>query len=401
MTFQAARIQRIQPSPTLATTAKAQELKAQGKTIIPLSAGEPDFDTPDFIKAAAKKAMDEGQTKYTPAGGTPALKSAIIAKLERDNGLRYEASQVVVTNGGKQAIFNAFMATVDTGDEVIIPAPYWVSYPDIVNLCGGKPVMVDCPQEQDFKLTPEALAQAITPDTKWLILNSPSNPTGSTYTKDELLALGEILKQHPHVHIMSDDIYEHLVYEGHAFYTLPSIMPELSSRVLIINGVSKAYSMTGWRIGYAAGDVDLIKAMTKLQSQSTSNACSIAQAAAVEALQGDQSFLKDWVATFQARRDLIVAGLNDIPGLKSLVPGGAFYAFVNCEGVIGKKTPDGKVIETDMDFATYLLESAGVAVVGGTAFGLSPYFRASYALGEDDIKQACALIKEAVLGLVG
>ena len=395
----AARVARVKPSPTLATTARAKELKAQGRQIIPLSAGEPDFDTPEFIKQAAIAAMAAGKTKYTPVPGTPELKSAIVSKIKRDYGMEITQEQVLVSNGGKHAIYNALAATVEQGDEVIIPAPYWVSYPDMVKVCDGTPVIVECGQHQSFKMTPEQLEQAITPNTKWLMLNSPSNPTGAVYSADELQALAEVLRRHTHVYVMSDDIYEHLCYGETRFVSLISVAPDLVDRVLIQNGLSKAYSMTGWRVGYAVGQPDLIKAMSKLQSQSTSNVCSIAQAAAVEALNGDQSFMNEWVAEFDKRRQLMVDGMNSINGLSCLMPNGAFYVYVSCEGVIGKTTPDGSEIKSDLDLAHYLLEDAGVAVVGGTAFGLSPFFRASYALSEEDIKSACEKISEAVKNL--
>lgn len=392
----ASRIDRVKPSPTLATTARAKELKAQGRTIIPLSAGEPDFDTPEFIKIAAKQALDTGKTKYTPVPGTPELKAAIVAKIKRDYGLEVTAEQILVSNGGKHAIYNALAATVEQDDEVIIPAPYWVSYPDMVKVCDGTPVIVDCGPEQEFKMSASQLEQAITPKTKWLMLNSPSNPTGAVYTPAELNELADVLREHQHVHVMSDDIYEHLCYDDIKFTSLTKAAPDLIDRVLIQNGLSKAYSMTGWRVGYAVGQPELIKAMAKLQSQSTSNVCSIAQAAAVEALNGDQSFLNDWRKAFNERRKLMVDGLNSIDGISCLTPKGAFYVYASCQGCIGKMTTNGMKIETDLDLAHYLLEDAGVAVVGGAAFGLSPFFRASYALSNSDIISACDKIKEAV-----
>ena len=393
------RVARVKPSPTLATTARAKELKAQGRTIIPLSAGEPDFDTPEFIKQAARDAMEAGKTKYTPVPGTPELRQAIVAKIKRDYGMDIVPDQVLVSNGGKHAIFNALAATVELGDEVVIPAPYWVSYPDMVKVCDGTPVIVDCGPEQGFKMTASQLEAAITPKTKWLMLNSPSNPTGAVYTAEELTDLAEVLRRHPHVYVMSDDIYEHLCYGETEFVSLITVAPDLTERVLIQNGLSKAYSMTGWRVGYAVGPVELIKAMTKLQSQSTSNVCSIAQAAAVAALNADQGFLKEWVAEFDRRRRLMVDGLNAVEGLSCIMPQGAFYAYVSCQDCLGKQTPDGQVLETDLDLAHYLLEDAGVAVVGGTAFGLSPFFRVSYALSEQDIKAACEKIAAALMEL--
>jgi len=388
----------IKPSPTIAVTTKAAELKAAGKDVIGLGAGEPDFNTPEHICAAAKKAMDDGKTKYTPVGGTPELKKAIIDKFKRENNLDYNPDEIIVGTGGKQVIFNAMLASVNPGDEVIIPAPYWVSYPDIVAFCDGVPVFVDC--VGDFKLKPEQLEAAITPKTKWLILNSPSNPTGAAYSAAELQALAEVLLRHPHVWVMTDDIYEHLVYDGFKFATIAETEPKLKPRVLTLNGVSKAYSMTGWRIGYGAGDATLIKAMAKLQSQSTSNPCSISQAAAVEALNGDQSFLNDWRTAFAKRRDMVVNALNEIEGISCKTPEGAFYVYPSFEGLLGKKTPDGVEIATSTDLATYLLESVGVAVVPGVAFGLDPYFRISYATSEENLQKACARIAEACAKLV-
>jgi len=392
------RMSNIKPSPTIAVTTKAAELKAAGKDVIGLGAGEPDFNTPEHICAAAKKAMDDGKTKYTPVGGTPELKKAIIDKFKRENNLDYNPDEIIVGTGGKQVIFNAMLASVNPGDEVIIPAPYWVSYPDIVAFCDGVPVFVDC--VGDFKLKPEQLEAAITPKTKWLILNSPSNPTGAAYSAAELQALAEVLLRHPHVWVMTDDIYEHLVYDGFKFATIAETEPKLKPRVLTLNGVSKAYSMTGWRIGYGAGDATLIKAMAKLQSQSTSNPCSISQAAAVEALNGDQSFLNDWRTAFAKRRDMVVNALNEIEGISCKTPEGAFYVYPSFEGLLGKKTPDGVEIATSTDLATYLLESVGVAVVPGVAFGLDPYFRISYATSEENLQKACARIAEACAKLV-
>jgi aspartate aminotransferase len=391
--FLAPRLSAVKPSPTMAVTAKAAELKAAGRDVIGLGAGEPDFDTPDHIKDAAIAAMKAGQTKYTAVDGTPALKQAICDKFKRENGLDYKPNQISVGAGGKQVIFNAIMATVGKGDEVIIPAPYWVSYPDIVNLADGTPVIVNCPAENGFKLKPADLEKAITPKTKWLILNSPSNPTGAAYTRDEMQALTDVLVKHPQVWILSDDMYEHLLYDGFEFCTPAQVEPRLYDRTLTVNGVSKAYSMTGWRIGYAAGPADLIKAMSGVQGHSTTNPSSISQAAAVAALNGPQEFLAGWVKSFADRRDMVVARLNAIPGLSCPTPNGAFYVYPSCAGVIGKTTPDGKTIRTDADFATALLESEGVAVVHGEAFGLSPFFRISYATSEKALAEACTRIE--------
>lgn len=401
MSIIANRLSRIKPSATLAVTAKAKELKAAGKDIIGLGAGEPDFDTPDHIKAAAKAAMDAGQTKYTNVDGTPELKDAIIAKFKRDNGLDYAREEISVGTGGKQILYNALMATLNAGDEVIIPAPYWVSYPDMVLLAEGEPVIVDCPAENGFKMTAEQLEAAITPKTKWIIMNSPSNPTGAGYTKEDMKALTDVLAKHEHVWIMSDDMYEHLVYDGFEFCTPAQVEPKLKDRTLTVNGVSKAYSMTGWRIGYAGGPKELIKAMGKIQGQSTSNPCSISQAAAVEALNGDQSFMAPWIEAFKTRRDLVVQMLNECEGIECPNPEGAFYVYPSCAGAIGKKTPDGKTIETDEDFVSYLLESVGVACVHGEAFGLSPHFRISYATSEEALKEACGRIQKACGALSG
>lgn len=395
MSFIAQRMQQIKPSPTIAVTTKAAELKAAGKDVIGLGAGEPDFDTPEPVKQAAIAALAAGQTKYTPVGGTPALKKAICAKFKRENGIDYKPNQIVVGAGGKQVIFNAFLATLDKGDEVIIPAPYWVSYPDIVSFAEGTPVFVTCGQEQGFKMTPEQLEAAITPRTKWLILNSPSNPTGAAYSEAEIRALAEVLKRHPHVYVLSDDIYEHLVYDGFTFVTLLTVAPELYDRVLTVNGVSKAYSMTGWRIGYAGGPAELIGAMADIQSQSTSNPCSISQAAAVAALEGDQGFLDDWRDAFKRRRNHVHAALNAIDGLSCALPEGAFYLFPSCEALLDSTTPEGQRIATDLDYCAYLLEHALVAAVPGSAFGLDGYFRISYATSDAALKKACERIREA------
>lgn len=396
MTLLARRLSRIHPSPTLAMTARAAELKSQGRDIISLSAGEPDFDTPDPIKSAANHAMSQGMTKYTAVEGLLPLRKAIQDKFARDNQLAFEVDQITVGNGGKQVIFNAMLATVEEGDEVIIPAPYWVSYPDMVHLCGGTSVIVPCAESDHFRLTPQALESAITPKTKWVILNSPSNPTGSVYQPDELKALAEVLERHPHVYVLSDDIYEHLIYDQMSFVTLATVAPFLRDRILTVNGVSKSYSMTGWRIGYGAGPKPLIKAMTMIQSHSTSNACSISQAAAIQALTGDQNFLKTWVHTFQERRDLALGIINATPGFSCLKPEGAFYLYINCVGVIGKSTPEGKVLANDNDFALYLLENVGIAAVSGDAFGLSPYLRISYAIETSLLRDACQRIQTAV-----
>lgn len=399
MALLADRLSRIKPSPTMALAAKAKALKADGRNVLELGLGEPDFDTPDFIKDGAIAAMKAGQTKYTVVDGTPELKKAIIAKFKRENGLDYAADQISVGSGGKQVLFNAILASVNPGDQVVIPAPYWVSYPDMVMFAEGTPVIVQCGEENGFKMTAAQLEAAITPKTKWVMLNSPSNPTGAAYTKAEMKALTDVLLKHPHVYVMSDDIYEHLVYGGFEFATPAQIEPKLYDRTLTVNGVSKAYSMTGWRIGYAGGPKELIKAMGLLQSQSTSNPCSISQAAAVAALNGDQSFLNDWRKAYAARRDLVVGLINGIEGLSCPVPEGAFYVYASCAGAMGKETPDGKIIQNDEDFVGYLLESEGVACVHGGAFGLSPYFRVSYATSEDVLRDACARIAKACAAL--
>lgn len=393
MTMLAERLSRIKPSPTIAVTTKAAELKASGKDVIGLGAGEPDFDTPDHIKKAAIEAINRGDTKYTPVGGTAALKKAICAKFSKENGLEYAPNQIVVGCGAKQIIFNALLATINDGDEVVIPAPYWVSYPDMVAFAGGTPVPVLCPESQGFKLNPADLQKAITPKTKWLILNSPSNPTGAAYTKAELRALADVLVANSHVGIISDDIYEHLIYEG-TFHTIAQIEPRLMQRTLTVNGVSKAYSMTGWRIGYAAGEKSLITAMTDIQSQSTSNPCSISQAASVAALTEPTTFLPAWVTAFKKRRDTVAAALNAIPGLSCTVPAGAFYLFPNCSKLFGKKTPSGRVIADSISFCEFLLEEGLVAAVAGSAFGLEGYFRISYATSDAALAKACERIKE-------
>ncbi|MGC6400120.1 pyridoxal phosphate-dependent aminotransferase [Sphingomonas sp. FW199] len=391
-----AALNRIQPSPTLAVTSRVLELKREGVDVIGLGAGEPDFDTPDFIKEAGMEAIRQNKTRYTNVDGTAELKDAIVAKFKRDNGLTYAPNQISVNVGGKHTLFNALVATIDAGDEVVIPAPYWVSYPDVVQFAGGTPVFVSAGADQQYKMKPEQLEAAITQKTKWVILNSPSNPTGAGYTADELRALGQVLDRHPHVWILADDMYEHIVYDGFQFATIAEVCPQLYDRTLILNGCSKAYSMTGWRIGFAAGAPWLIKAMAKLQSQSTSNPCSIAQAAATAALTGDQSFLAERNAAFQKRRDLVVAMLNDTPGFTCPVPEGAFYVYPDISGVIGKSTPGGQRIETDEQFIAYLLDDYRVAAVQGAAFGLSPAFRISYATSGDVLKEACSRIQDAV-----
>ncbi len=401
MAFIADRLSRIKPSPTLAVTAKAAELKASGKDIIGLGAGEPDFDTPDFVKEGAKAAIDAGKTKYTAVDGTPELKDAIIAKFKRDNNLTYTREQITVGTGGKQVLYNALMASVNPGDEVVIPAPYWVSYPDMTLLAEGEPVFVECSADNEFKLQANDLEAAITNKTKWVILNSPSNPTGSAYSWDEMKALTDVLVKYPHVYIMTDDMYEHLVYDGFEFCTPAQVEPKLFDRTLTCNGVSKSYAMTGWRIGYAGGPKELIKAMSKIQSQSTSNPSSISQAAATTALNGDQSFLQERNDVFKDRRDLVVKMLNDAEGVSCHTPEGAFYIYASCKGCIGKKTPEGKTINTDEDFVTYLLETVGVAAVHGEAFGLSPFFRISYATSTEALTEACKRIQKACDALKG
>lgn len=400
MSLIAKRLDKIKPSATLALAAKALELKAEGKDVIGLAVGEPDFDTPDFIKDAAKKAMDQGKTKYTAVQGTPELRKAICEKFKRENNLTYTPEQITVGTGGKQVLYNAFMATLDPGDEVIISAPYWLSYPEMVALAEGTPVIVKTTAEQGFKMSAAALEAAITPKTKWVVINSPSNPTGAAYTWAELQALGDVLKRHPHVYVLTDDIYEHLVYDDFKFSTIAEVTPELYERTLTVNGVSKAYAMTGWRIGYAGGSVELIKAMNKVQGQSTSNPSSISQAAALAALNGDQSFLKGWCKEFQERRDLVVSMFNQAPGLQCFAPEGAFYVFASCQGAVGKKTPRGLLIANDSDFAKYLLEDHHVVVVPGVEFGLSPYFRVSYALSKEVLTLAGMRIQKACNDLI-
>jgi len=395
VSFLASRLARIKPSQTIAVTTKAAELKAAGRDVIGLGAGEPDFDTPDHIKDAAAKAMREGKTKYTAVNGIIELRKAISAKFKRENGLDYTTDQITVGCGGKQVLYNAIVATVEAGDEVIIPAPYWVSYPDIVLLCEGAPVFVDCPAANGFKMTPEDFERAITPKTKWVILNSPSNPTGAAYTRAELRALCDVLLRHPHVWVMTDDMYEHLVYDDFKFTTPAEVEPRLYERTLTVNGLSKAYCMTGWRVGYAGGPIGLINAINKVQSQSTSHTSSISQWASVAALNGPQDFIPKHNKVFQERRDLVVSMLNQAKGLHCPKPEGAFYVYPSCAGTIGRKAPNGETLETDEDFVTYLLEAEGVAVVQGSAFGLAPHFRISYATSTSALEEACRRIQRA------
>ncbi|MBL8530201.1 MAG: pyridoxal phosphate-dependent aminotransferase [Hyphomonadaceae bacterium] len=386
-------LSRVKPSATMAMSAKARALKAAGRDCIALAAGEPDFDTPDNIKDAAIRAIREGKTKYTDVDGLPELKDAIVGKFKRENGLEYKRTQINVSPGGKPVIFNALMATLNPGDEVIVPTPYWVSYPDMVLLCGGAPVFVETRLADNFKVRPEALAKAITPRTKWVILNSPSNPSGAAYTRDELQAIAAVLLDFPHVMVLTDDMYEHLTYGDFKFTTIAQVEPRLYERTLTMNGVSKAYSMTGWRIGYAAGAEWLIKAMSNVMTQSTSNPCSISQWASVEALNGPQDFIPKNKKLFEGRRDLVVSMLNQAQGLKCPTPEGAFYVYPSCAGLLGKKTPDGKVINTDEDFALALLDAECVALVHGGAFGLSPHFRISYATSTECLEDACTRIQ--------
>ena len=399
MAFLAESLKRVQPSATIAVTTKARELKAAGRDVIGLGAGEPDFDTPDNIKEAAIEAIRRGETKYTAVDGIPELKAAICAKFKRDNDLNYEPAQIHVAPGGKPVIYNAMVATLNAGDEVVIPAPYWVTYPDVVLLCGGTPVTVETRLEDGYKLDAKHLAKAITPRTKWFVFNSPSNPTGAAYSAEELRAIADVLVDNPHVWVLTDDMYEHLVYDDFEFATLAQVEPKLYDRTLTMNGVSKAYCMTGWRIGYAAGPVELINAMRKVESQSTSNPTSISQWAAVEALNGPQDFIAEHNEVFKARRDLVVGMLNQSKGLSCPTPEGAFYVYPSCEGCIGRTTPGGRMIHTDEDFATALLEDEGVAVVHGAAFGLSPFFRISYATSTEALEEACVRIQRFCGGL--
>ena len=399
MNILSSRLNRIQPSPTIAMSIKARELKAEGKDIIELAAGEPDFPTPSHIIEAAEEAMSRGETKYTDPDGTPALKRAVCDKFKRDNNLEYVTSQVTIGTGGKQVLYNALMATLNEGDEVIIPAPYWVSYPDMVLLAEGIPKIVECPLDKNFILQPEDLERAITPKTKWIILNSPSNPTGSGYTWDDMKKITDVLIRHPNIWVMTDDMYEHLVYDDFKFCTPAEVEPELYSRTLTVNGMSKAFCMTGWRIGYAAGPENLITAIRKIQSQSTSNPSSISQAASVAALNGPMDFLAKNNEVFKQRRDLVCSMLNQASGITCPTPDGAFYVYPSCAGLIGKKTPDGKVLKSDEDVVSYFLETEGIAAVHGAAFGLSPHFRISYATSTEALEDACQRIQRACTAL--
>ena len=399
MNILASRLNRIQPSPTIAMSIKARELKAEGKDIIELAAGEPDFPTPSHIIEAAEEAMSRGETKYTDPDGTPALKQAVCDKFKRDNNLEYVTSQVTIGTGGKQVLYNALMATLNEGDEVIIPAPYWVSYPDMVLLAEGTPKIVECPLDKNFILQPEDLERAITPKTKWIILNSPSNPTGSGYTWDDMKKITDVLIRHPNIWVMTDDMYEHLVYDDFKFCTPAEVEPELYSRTLTVNGMSKAFCMTGWRIGYAAGPENLITAIRKIQSQSTSNPSSISQAASVAALNGPMDFLTKNNEVFKQRRGLVCSMLNQASGITCPTPDGAFYVYPSCAGLIGKKTPDGKVLKSDEDVVSYFLETEGIAAVHGAAFGLSPHFRISYATSTEALEDACQRIQRACTAL--
>ena len=399
MSLIAEHLKRIKPSPTIAVTNKAKELKAAGRDVIGLGAGEPDFDTPENVKQRAIEAINKGDTKYTAVDGTPELKKAICEKFKRENNLTYTPAQITVGTGAKQVLYNALMATINPGDEVIIPAPYWVSYPDMVALAGGNPVIVECGEKFDFKLQANQLREAITPKTKWIILNSPSNPTGAAYSFDELKALTDVLLEFPHVHVIADDIYEHVIYDGFTFHTPAQVEPKLFDRVLTVNGVSKAYAMTGWRIGYAGGSTEVIKAIAIIQSQSTSNPSSISQAASVEALNGSQDFLPERNEAFKKRRDMVVSMLNDAEGVTCKTPEGAFYVFPSCKGTFGKQTPEGKIIQNSNDFAEYLLEGANVAVVPGIAFGAEGFFRISYATSDSLLEEACMRIQKACLAL--
>ena len=399
MAFLSQTLNRIKPSPTVAISNRAMELRAEGKDVIGLSVGEPDFDTPVHIREAAKAAIDGGATRYTAVDGTPALKRAICAKFKRENGLDYQPGQISVGAGGKQILFNAFLASLDPGDEVVFAAPYWVSYPDMVLMGGGTPVVVATGIDSGFKMSAADLEAALTPRTKWVVINSPSNPSGGAYTAAELRALTDVIKRRPDVWVMSDDIYEHLVYDDFEFFTPAQLEPELYDRTLTINGVSKAYAMTGWRIGYGAGPVELIKAMATIQSQSTTNPSSVSQAAAVAALEGPQDFLEGWRESFRSRRDLVVGMLNQARGIRCASPEGAFYVYPSVAEAIGRTTPTGKVVASDTDFAAYLLEAEGVAIVPGAAFGLEPYFRISYAASTETLTEACERIQRACAAL--
>jgi len=395
----ASRLSRVKPSPSSAAQDRAAALRRAGKDIVNMVVGEPDFDTPEHIRRAACAAIERGETRYTPAAGTLALREAIAEKFQRENGLSYTPKDIIVTIGAKHAIYNALSVTLEPGDEVIIPAPYWVSYPDMTLACQGEPVIIPCAEANDFKLTPAALEAAITPKTRWLILNSPNNPSGSSYSAADYRALADVLLRHPQIMLMTDDIYEHIRFESKENPHPVAIEPELKSRTLVINGVSKTYAMTGWRIGWAAGPADLIGALDMLQSQSVTNACSVSQAAALAALRGDQSFVADWANIYRQRRDLALKLINAIPGLSCRTPGGAFYLYVNCSGMIGRMTPDGKKLESDMDAVMYLLEGVGVALIAGTVYGLSPYFRMSIATSIEVIEEGCRRIAQAVAAL--
>ncbi len=395
----ASRLRRIKPSPSTSAADRANELRRQGKSIVNLVVGEPDFDTPAHIRQAAVEALGKGATRYTLMAGTVDLRQAIVAKLERENGLRYGMDELIVTSGAKSAIFSALAITIEAGDEVLIPAPYWVSYPDMVLACDGTPITLACPESQGFKLTPAQLEAAITPRTRWLLINSPSNPTGASYTFEEYRALGEVLDRHPHVQVMTDDIYEHIRFDGRQTPHLLQAAPQLRDRTLVVNGVSKTYAMTGWRIGYIAGPRPYIQALDTLLSQSTGSCCHVSQAAATAAMNGDQSFVTESVAVYKQRRDRTVEALNAIPGISCRLPEGAFYLYVSCAGLIGRTTPEGKVLATDSDVVLYLLESEGVALVTGTAYGLSPYFRMSIATSQDNLDEGCKRIARAVAAL--
>lgn len=396
MVLIAKRLQAVKPSPTLAVTAKAKELKDQGINIISLAAGEPDFDTPENIKFAAIEGIKNGATRYTNVSGTVEFKQAICDKFKQENGLDYTQNEVIVGTGGKQVIYNLLMATLNEGDEVLIPAPYWVSYPDMVLLAGGKPISIASDIKSGFRVAPEDIDAAITGRTKWLILNSPSNPSGATYSEEELKAIAEIVRKHPNLHVMCDDIYEHITFDGFVFKTLATVAPDLNDRIFIVNGVSKAYAMTGWRIGYGAGSAEIVKAMTVIQSQSTSNPSSVSQIAALEALTGTQGYIKRNAENFQKKRDLVLSLINQVDGLDCYKSEGAFYLFPSCSGVFGKKTPNGDIISSSNEFATYLLEEANVAIVPGIAFGLEGYFRISYATSEELLEEASKRIARAV-----
>ncbi len=395
----AKRLQRVEPSPSIVAAQRARELRAQGRDIVALSTGEPDFPTPAHIIEAAAAAAKRGETKYTAIPGTLELRTALAAKLKRENGVDYTTDEVMVSTGGKQAIFNAIVATMEAGDEAVIPAPFWIAYSDCVLYAGAKPVVVPCPAETKFKITPEMLERAITPATRWLVLNSPSNPSGAVYTREDYLGLAEVLRRYPHVAIMVDEMYEHIVFDGHRCESFVAVCPDMKDRSVIINGVSKTYSMTGWRIGFSAGPAKLIKEMSKLQAQVTSGPSSVGQAAALAALTGPQDSVEQHRAAFEERRDLVVSMLNQAKGIACVKPAGAFYAFPSCAGLIGKRTPEGKVIENDRDFVMYLMNGEGVAAVHGAAYGVSPHFRLSFAASTEDITRACERIQRACAAL--